>query len=35
VIRRLFGIDYTRPGVSLLLRRNGWSVQVPTPRHRA
>lgn len=32
VIRRLFGIDYTRPGVSLLLRRNGWSVQVPGRR---
>ncbi|RSN66623.1 transposase [Actinomadura sp. WAC 06369] len=32
VIRRLFGVDYTRPGVSLLLRRNGWSVQVPGRR---
>ncbi|OLT26673.1 hypothetical protein BJF79_43275 [Actinomadura sp. CNU-125] len=32
VVRRLFGIDYTRPGVSLLLRRNGWSVQVPGRR---
>lgn len=28
LIRELFGIDYTLPGVSLLLRRNGWSVQV-------
>ncbi|WP_225992792.1 winged helix-turn-helix domain-containing protein [Actinomadura rudentiformis] len=28
LIRRLFGIDYSLPGVSLLLRRNGWSVQV-------
>lgn len=32
VISRLFGIGYTRPGVSLLLRRNGWSVQVPGRR---
>ncbi|MDL4818574.1 helix-turn-helix domain-containing protein [Actinomadura opuntiae] len=29
LIKELFGIDYTLPGVSLLLRRNGWSVQVP------
>ncbi|WP_433249484.1 hypothetical protein [Actinomadura nitritigenes] len=29
MIRRLFRIGYPRPGVSLLLRRNGWSVQVP------
>ncbi|WP_433466993.1 winged helix-turn-helix domain-containing protein [Spirillospora sp. CA-128828] len=28
LIRRLFGIDYTLPGVSLLLRLGGWSVQV-------
>ncbi|MEU8347894.1 winged helix-turn-helix domain-containing protein [Spirillospora sp. NPDC048832] len=32
LISRLFGIDYTLPGVSLLLRRNGWSVQVPGRR---
>ncbi|WP_433469899.1 helix-turn-helix domain-containing protein [Spirillospora sp. CA-128828] len=32
LIRRLFGIDYTLPGVSLLLRRNGWSVQAPGRR---
>ncbi|MGC4957783.1 helix-turn-helix domain-containing protein [Actinomadura citrea] len=32
LIRRLFGIDYTLPGVSLLLRRNGWSVRVPGRR---
>ncbi|MFF4242389.1 winged helix-turn-helix domain-containing protein [Actinomadura geliboluensis] len=35
VIRRLFGTGYTRPGVSLLLRRNGWSVQVPDARSSA
>jgi transposase len=28
LIKELFGIGYTLPGVSLLLRRNGWSVQV-------
>jgi transposase len=28
LIKMLFGVDYTLPGVSLLLRRNGWSVQV-------
>ncbi|MFC5188171.1 winged helix-turn-helix domain-containing protein, partial [Actinomadura harenae] len=32
LIRDVFGIDYTLPGVSLLLRRNGWSVQVPGRR---
>ncbi|MGP4029918.1 winged helix-turn-helix domain-containing protein [Actinomadura sp. 3N407] len=32
LIKGLFGIDYTLPGVSLLLRRNGWSVQVPGRR---
>nr|WP_272499269.1 winged helix-turn-helix domain-containing protein [Actinomadura litoris] len=32
LIKELFGVDYTRPGVSLLLRRNGWSVQVPGRR---
>ncbi|WP_021596302.1 winged helix-turn-helix domain-containing protein [Actinomadura welshii] len=35
LIRRLFGIDHTLPEVSLLLRRNGWSVLVPgATRHR-
>ncbi|WP_373861775.1 winged helix-turn-helix domain-containing protein [Actinomadura hibisca] len=33
LIQRLFGVDYTLPGVSLLLCRHGWSVQVPG--HRA
>jgi transposase len=32
LIGELFAIDYTLPGVSLLLRRNGWSVQVPGRR---
>ncbi|GAA2165359.1 hypothetical protein GCM10009727_83930 [Actinomadura napierensis] len=32
LINKLFAIDYTVPGVSLLLRRNGWSVQVPGRR---
>ncbi|WP_131740288.1 winged helix-turn-helix domain-containing protein, partial [Actinomadura roseirufa] len=32
LIRELFAVDYTVPGVSLLLRRNGWSVQVPGRR---
>ncbi|MEU5992468.1 winged helix-turn-helix domain-containing protein [Spirillospora sp. NPDC047418] len=32
LIRELFAIDYTLPGVSLLLRRNGSSVQVPGRR---
>ena len=29
VIRERFGVDYTLPGVDLLLHRIGWSVQVP------
>lgn len=32
LIRSVFGVEYTLPGVSLLLRRNGWSVQVPGRR---
>ncbi|MBG6088099.1 winged helix-turn-helix domain-containing protein [Actinomadura viridis] len=32
LITDLFGIGYSLPGVSLLLRRNGWSVQVPGRR---
>ncbi|MGW2311834.1 winged helix-turn-helix domain-containing protein [Actinomadura luteofluorescens] len=32
LIKGLFGVEYTLPGVSLLLRRNGWSVQVPGRR---
>jgi transposase len=32
LIKGLFGIEYTLSGVSLLLRRNGWSVQVPGRR---
>jgi hypothetical protein len=32
LIKDMFGIGYTLPGVSLLLRRNGWSVQVPGRR---
>lgn len=29
VVRRRFGVGYTLAGVDLLLRRIGWSVQVP------
>jgi transposase len=29
VTERLFGVSYTLSGMSVLLRRNGWSVQVP------
>ena len=29
---RLFRVRYTRAGMSVLLRRNGWSVQVPRRR---
>jgi putative transposase len=29
VVRTRFGVDYTLPGVDLLLHRLGWSVQVP------
>lgn len=32
VVQRLFGITYTLAGMSALLRRNGWSVQVPVRR---
>jgi transposase len=32
VIWEQFGVDYTVPGVWYLLRRQGWSVQVPTVR---
>jgi putative transposase len=30
VVRTRFGVDYTLPGLDLLLHRLGWSVQVPT-----
>jgi putative transposase len=29
VVRERFGVDYTLPGLDLLLHRLGWSVQVP------
>jgi transposase len=29
---RLFHVSYTRAGMSVLLRRNGWTVQVPRRR---
>ncbi len=29
VVRTRFGVDYTLPGLDLLLHRLGWSVQVP------
>src|SRR3954469_3665894 len=29
LVRERFGVDYTLPGVDLLLHRLGWSVQVP------
>lgn len=32
LVRRLFKISYTEAGMSVLLRRNGWSVQVPQRR---
>src|SRR3982751_1255636 len=32
LVRDRFGVDYTLPGVDLLLHRVGWSVQVPTRR---
>ena len=32
LIRRLFEVDYTLRGVSYLLRRIGWTPQVPTRR---
>ena len=30
VVRTRFGVDYTLPGLDLLLHRLGWSEQVPT-----
>src|SRR3954462_10254349 len=32
VVREQFGVDYTLPGLDLLLHRLGWSVQVPARR---
>ena len=32
VVHERFGVDYTLPGLDLLLHRLGWSVQVPTRR---
>jgi hypothetical protein len=32
VVHTRFGVDYTLPGVDLLLHRLGWSVQVPARR---
>src|SRR3954470_18277838 len=32
VVRTRFGVDYTLPGLDLLLPRLGWSVQVPARR---
>lgn len=32
LVWRLFHIGYTRAGMSLLLHRNGWTVQVPVRR---
>jgi putative transposase len=32
VVRIRFGVDYTLPGLDLLLHRMGWSVQVPARR---
>ena len=32
LVRERFGVDYTLPGVDLLLHRLGWSVQVPARR---
>src|SRR4051794_8444951 len=29
VVRQRFGVDYSLPGLDLLLHRMGWSVQVP------
>ena len=34
VVHERFGVDYTLPGLDLLLHRLGWSVQVPA-RHAA
>ncbi|WP_240653685.1 winged helix-turn-helix domain-containing protein [Streptomyces sp. AcE210] len=36
VVRRRLGVECTLAGMDLLLRRIGWSVQVPLPQgHRA
>src|SRR3954454_11875587 len=32
VVHERFGVDYTLPGLDLLLHRIGWSVQVPARR---
>src|SRR4051812_14977125 len=32
LVREQFGVDYTLPGMDLLLHRLGWSVQVPARR---
>jgi transposase len=32
VVHQRFGVDYTLPGLDLLLHRLGWSVQVPARR---
>jgi transposase len=32
VVRERFGVDYTLPGMDLLLHRLGWSGQVPARR---
>src|SRR3954468_17497403 len=32
VVHQQFGVDYTLPGLDLLLHRMGWSVQVPARR---
>src|SRR3954465_10954039 len=32
VVRERFGVDYTLPGLDLLLHRLGWSVQMPARR---
>src|SRR4051795_1951580 len=32
LVREQFGVDYTLPGLDLLLHRLGWSVQVPARR---
>jgi transposase len=32
VVHTRFGVDYTLPGLDLLLHRLGWSVQVPARR---
>ena len=32
VVRQRFGVDYTLPGLDLLLHRRGWSVPVPARR---